>query len=166
VDQKYLDWGRKLGIKMELGSLPAEAITARCLFGEARGEPMSDKVKVGAVIRNRVHWHIARPVGAAGWGLVVLKPYQFSWTMDSDPNLLKVLDPLTHELPAVWEVCCQVAEGIVSGAIPDETQGADYYYDRSMDAKPPSWIHDAGMVATVRTDTFRFWRSARVKNWA
>lgn len=165
MDDKYRQWGRPIN-KSELVSLPPEAITARCIFGEARGETLDEKQMVGCVIRNRVHWHLPKPVGNAGWATVILKPYQFSWTMDSDPNLKKVLDPMAHEPENVWEICCRVAEQVVSGVSADTTKGSDMYYDKSMDGKPPTWIRDAGMVPTIQTATFRFFRSARVKQWA
>jgi len=164
VDEKYRLWGAKIS-KPELGDLPPGAILARCLFGEARGASLDNKQKVGCVIRNRVHWHLKAPVGNAGWASVILKPFQFSWTMDSDPNLPKVLDPLNYEAEVVWDVCCKVSEMIVSGASADTTQGSDHYYDKSMDSKPPPWATGDGMTPTVQTDRFRFFRSARVKQW-
>ena len=163
MDSRYLEWGKAID-KTALLLLPPEGIVARCLFGEARGETLDDKQRVGCVIRNRVHWHL-KGAGREGWGRVVLKPYQFSWTMDSDPNLPKVLNPLKYELEGVWDVCCRVAEAIVSGASADTTQGSDHYYDSSMDKRPPPWVADAGMVSTVRSERFRFFRSARVKEW-
>lgn len=177
MNDNYLNWGRKIS-KAELGSLSAPAIVARCLFGEARGASLDEKQKIGCVVRNRVHWHLRQPnVGEAGWATVILRPYQFSWTMDSDPNLPKVLDPLnptvSKEPPTVWEVCCNVAELIVGkktdgGELQvslDTTQGSDHYYDKSMDRNPPVWIDDIGMVSTIKTERFRFFRSARVKQW-
>lgn len=163
MDERYLNWGRKLTSKSDLSSLPPEAITARCLWAEARGASLDEKQKVGCVIRNRVRWHIPKPIGAASWAAVILKPLQFSWTMDSDPNLPKVLDPLKAESPDVWEVCCRVAEMIVSGTSGDTTYGADHYHDESMDGNPPSWAKN--FVATVQTERFRFFRSLRVKQW-
>ena len=164
MDAHYFEWGRKLVAKAELGDLPPMAITARCLYGEARGATLDEKQKVGCVIRNRAHWHV-KPPGDANWGTVILRPYQFSWTMDSDPNLKKVLDPLKYEPEVVWEVCCKVAESIVSGASADSTKGSDHYYDKSMDGDPPDWVNDSGMITTVKTERFRFFRSARVKSW-
>lgn len=164
MDERYLSWGRKLAFKSELGNLPPEAVTARCLWAEARGASLDEKQKVGCVIRNRVRWHITKPVGAASWATIILKPLQFSWTMDSDPNLPKVLDPLTSESPDVWEICCRVAEMIVTGASTDTTSGADHYYDKSMDKNPPFWAKD--FVATTQTERFRFFRSPRVKQWS
>lgn len=161
MTELYRQWGRKVLSLSELALLPPEAVLARCLWGEARGAQLHEKQKVGAVIRNRVRWWIPKPVGAAAWAKVILQPYQFSWTLANDPNLPKVLDPIRFEPEAVWEVCCRVAEGIVRGGLADDTLGADHYYDRSMDAKPPSWA--AQLTPTIQTERFRFFRSPRVR---
>ena len=157
MNESYRIWGRKLGSSSELPSLPAAGILARCLYGEARGATPDEMQKVGAVVRNRVQWW------RKSWAGVILQPYRFSWTLKNDPNLPKVLNPMAYEDALVWERCCLTAEGIVENSIPDGTKGADHYFDRSMDANPPVWIRDRGMVATVRTGRFRFYRSARVK---
>ena len=162
--QRYLDWGQAVRTLDDLRTLPPEGILARCLFGEARASTVSadERGKVGCVIRNRGKWWVPKnQLTLRSWVGIILQPKQFSWTLTSDPNYLKVLDPMKAELPAVWEGCCIIAEGVVKGTIADTTSNADHYYDKSMDRHPPYWA--ASMKPTVRTEHYRFFRSDRVK---
>ncbi len=123
------------------------------LWGEARGETREVKEYVACVVRNRVQ----RP-GWWGttWKEVILKPYQFSCFLKADPNSKKLKNPTKYEPESVWEACSDVAEGILSGAIPDTTKGATHYYDKSI--VPPAWTRGGKLKLAMDTPKMRFYK--------
>lgn len=111
-------------------------LLAKTIFGEAEGESAEGQIAVGCVIRNRV-----LDPGKDWWGdsyeEVILKPAQFScWTERKET--LEKLD--LYENP-VGRQCLWIASGIVSGAIMDNTQGANHYLAKWMLLKKvaPKW---------------------------
>lgn len=117
------------------------AFMALTIWREARGESVDGKTAVAYCILNRV----SRP---GWWGndilSVVFKKWQFSSLTDPrDPQLTKW--PLSND-PS-WEESLAVAEGVISGGFKNPVQGADSYYDISID--PPKWANDGIFVKQI-----------------
>jgi len=116
---------------------------ALCIWREARGEPREGKVAVWNVIKNRV--------ASKRWGptitRVVTARWQFSAFNDGDPN--------TTKFPAVEDTAWQECLEVVIGNGPDITQGACFYYAKSM-TKPPHWA--ATMTKTLEAGGHIFFR--------
>lgn len=119
------------------------------LWAEARGEGSEGILTVGCIIRNRVH-------NPGWWGrsykTVCLAKQQFScWNPGNDPNHLRLVTlsqrVIGHTVPAghqYFEIQ-GLAEGIMDGAIPDQTEGCDHYFSpEGMKPKGtiPSWAKD------------------------
>lgn len=121
-------------------------IMARTLYGEARGESAEGKAGVGWVIRHRAD----RPAWPAGIAAVCQQPYQFSCWNPGDPNL-EQLQSVTTENP-IFAECVQIANQVISGAIPDPTNGADHYYANYI--APPSWAQGETPVAQIGVHLF------------
>jgi N-acetylmuramoyl-L-alanine amidase len=92
---------------------------AKTLWGEARGEGYRGMVAVAWVIRNRTF------IRKQTYSEVCLAPSQFSCWNEYDPNR-HLLDNLSvddyYYLRAV-----AIAAGVMTGDIPDPTDGADHY---------------------------------------
>ena len=112
-------------------------LLARCIWGEARGEPLRGKFAVGLVVRNRVR----RP---SWWGRnypeVILFPWQFSVFNENDPNRAKLLHPMAHGRPELWWECVDVAAMVVQNEVIDFLSGATHYIVWSTpEDKQPDW---------------------------
>jgi spore germination cell wall hydrolase CwlJ-like protein len=123
------------------------------LFGEARGEPIEGRVAVANVIRNRVR--------LGRWGpdykSVCFAPWQFScWQPVGGKDNYKVVLTAARALAAgrsarsiylVLGECQWIAEGIVDGAVLDNTKGATHYFSTRM-VGVPTWA--VGQKPTCR----------------
>lgn len=130
-----------------------------CVWREARGEPLSTKQAVAWTIRNRV---LNPGWWGSGWVGVILHPYQFSSFNANDPNATKL--PLTSDLS--WQDCQATAQGVYSPdpgtqpSLPDNSLGATFYYDKSLDNNPPAWSTDGSMIKTVDIGHLHFYKRA------
>jgi spore germination cell wall hydrolase CwlJ-like protein len=123
-------------------------LLAMVLFGEARGVPQVTRRGIGHVIINRA-------LHPGWWGRtlaqVILKPAQFSCFNQGDPNRRKLREPLRYEAPAVWDRCCEdameVYQRITQADLPDPVNGANHYYDTSID--PPGWADEDKFVLSL-----------------
>jgi len=117
------------------GNIPAAVIdcAGRTVWGEARGAGHDCMVAVAWVIKNRA----AAP---GWWGHDVIgvctKPYQFSCRLPSDPNCCKLL--AVNDKDPYFVQSKTICRQVLSGAVPDPTDGCTYYYDARMPA-PPKW---------------------------
>ena len=137
-------------------------LLAMCLFGEARGESALARRAIAEVILNRAR--NPRPAFGSRPGAtlednlrrVILQPWQFSCFLPNDPNYKKLLRPLDHESPAVWQRCLDAArEALETREGPDTlTAGSDHYFDDSL--QPPRWADPAKQ--TVRIGRLQFYR--------
>lgn len=123
---------------------------AKTLWGEARGEMLQGLVAVAWVVVNRLR--------AATWygssiTACCLKPYQFSCWNTNDPNR-QYLDGLApNDLD--YRRCLGAAALVLSGDIPDPTNGATSYHVASMNPKP-EWA--GAMVPTIQIGSHLFYR--------
>lgn len=136
-------------------------LLAMCIFGEARGDIAEAKVGVGCVVRNRVGLQ-----GRYGHGFpgVILKPYQFSSFNDNDPNHSKLLRPLDHEKPEVWDACYTAAYITYWGSQRDITDGAVFYYSKPLKAPPrkkDGTLAWGSVEHTVDLGGLSFWKELR-----
>ena len=144
-------------------------LLAMCVFGEARGEPLAVQQAVAQVVLNRAgHPHIvfgSRRDSTLEENIrwVVLQRKQFSCFNPYDPNYPKILRPLKHERPEVWERCLRVAETALAenqpplaGARGSDllTENSDHYFDDSIE--PPKWA--APEKRTVKIGRLNFYR--------
>ncbi len=125
-----------------------QMILARVLFGEARSTLVPDqaRIAIGWVIKNRVE--------SSGWSdtywEVITTPSHFSSFNISDDNRPFVEDPLhkNNEIDKrAWEHTYDIAKKIIKGEIADPTQGANHYYDDSINT--PGWAKDQKPTLTI-----------------
>ena len=119
---------------------------ALTLWREASNQTRDAQTGVAQSIMNRV----AHP---GWWGhdimSVVFDPHQYSsMSQLGDPNLIRW--PASNDL--IWLQCLQVAASVISGTTTDLVNGADSYYDCSIDA--PDWATPNNF--TVRIGNFNF----------
>jgi len=124
-------------------------IMARTVWGESRGQGAAGMAGVAWVVKNRA----AHP---GWWGedidSVCLKPYQFDVWLQNDPNCdkCKAVTLDDHAFAEASRICA----GVLSGAIPDPTNGATSYYDTSI--QPPKWA--VGKTPSAAIGAFRFFK--------
>lgn len=136
-------------------------ITARTIFGEARGERGTlPLIAVAWVIRNRANARVGVGAGKPMWwggtpAEVCLKRAQFSSWNPDDPNL-PVIQAATLDQPRFAE-CFGIAALVLAGDAlgPDPTYGATHYYSLGIPA--PAW--SPVMTETARIGAHRFLRA-------
>ena len=111
-------------------------LLARCVNGEARGEPYEGQVAVAAVILNRVK-HPSFPNPIAG---VIYQPRAFTATVDGQINV--PIDPNS----TVYKACSDAMNGW------DPSGGAIYYYNPK--TATSSWIFSRPVVKTIGNHRF------------
>lgn len=127
----------KLGIPESSSSATQSndvALLAKVISAEARGEPYSGQVAVGAVILNRVN-HPSFPNTIAG---VVYQPGAFTCMVDGQIN------------QPVEESCYQAARDAINGW--DPSGGAIYYFNPS--TATSSWIWSRPLLVTIGKHRF------------
>jgi spore germination cell wall hydrolase CwlJ-like protein len=126
-------------------------VLARTIWGEARGEGLSGMEAVASVVLNRVA--VAQSRGGYWWGNDIIsvcqKPYQFSCWNRSDPNYRMLLD--TTEKNIHFATSLRIARRAVAGVLPDATDGATHYHERSIS---PSWAEGQTPVAVINHHIF------------
>lgn len=127
-------------IRAHLNDLQTCALT---LWGEARSEPLEGIQAVASVIRNRV-MHPKRY--SATYKGVCLQHNQFScWIQGGGAAnylaLLRLAERVVSEpvLPVELVGCARIAEGVMTGALPDNTGGATHYYNPAAVKRQPAW---------------------------
>lgn len=125
-------------------------LLARCIWGEARGEPVEGKVAVAAVIKNRIK-------GVARYGVtlksVILKPWQFSCFLPKDPNF----DLIRTGIPGKTFNHCKFVAGLsLKGLLVDNTRGATHYHVADME-HPPNWSKSKQMFFKRQIGNHKFY---------
>ena len=123
------------------------------LYLEARGEPVEGQIAVGCVVRNRTRSKL-------GYFDVITAPEQFSCMNSNDPNysigMNMVKDLIAghapEDLTGLLAQCRWVAQGIVNGAIKDNTSGSMYYYNPKV--VTPSWAKAMTVVRQIGNHIF------------
>lgn len=131
-------------IKAALSDFDAFWLT---LEAECGGEPVEGQIAVASVIRNRVGKRFGDSYRA-----VCLAPKQFScWNAGDDTNHVRLMararlvvgdyaerstlpdDPMRRQLK-------YLAQGMLNGALLDNTSGADHYLTKKLfQSTPPTW---------------------------
>jgi N-acetylmuramoyl-L-alanine amidase len=127
-------------------------LLAVCLYGEARGESREGKIAVASVIKERV-----KKGGWFGMGYhgVILKPYQFSCFLTSDPNFPKLYDIAGDfcrylDKSKTLRRCYEIARGIIEGSI-QQTLRATHYKTNNCKA---AWADKMKKIATIDNHSF------------
>lgn len=139
-------------LRTALSDAQALAVT---IWGEARSESIEGKVAVGNVVRNRMATRFATMKG------ICLADRQFScWNRDGSANHTRVLQAaeqlLTPDRPmfdASLRECLFIAQGIIGGALTDNTFNATHYFVASMKS-PPTWARGHTPVVTIGAHVF------------
>lgn len=111
-------------------------LLARCVNGEARGEPYKGQVAVAAVILNRVK-HASFPNTISG---VIYQPGAFTAVSDGQINV-----PI-DENSSIYKACAEAMAGS------DPTNGCIYYYNPS--TATSSWIWSRQIQLTIGKHNF------------
>jgi len=106
-------------------------VTAKTVYGEARGEPEGGRVAVAWVIRNRAETQYGGDTPEE----VCMRPAQFSCWNPNDPNLpkLKYLNTQSEG----FRQCLLATAMVFADLVPDPTNGCRHYLVAGTDA---SWI--------------------------
>lgn len=129
--------GISLGSSSSTSSSPSSSdvnLLARCLYGEARGEPYIGKVAVAAVILNRIK-HSSFPNTISG---VIYQPGAFTAVDDGQINL------------GTNDECLRAAQDAMNGW--DPTYGCIYYYNPKTATN--QWIRSRQIVTTIGKHVF------------
>lgn len=130
-------------------------ITARTVWGEARGESFQGQLAVAWVIANRAAAQIRGKTPRE----VCLSPWQFSVWNAADPNLKRLASLSMDSEPGLLNAYAAAAAAL-SRVMPDPTQGATDYYavarPPGVDVWPPPWAAD--YIPTVRIGGHQFMR--------
>lgn len=131
-------------------------VLALTIWGEARNQSLAGMAAVAAVIRNRLQ--------SGQWGRsyesVCLAPKQFScWTPiggKANHGTLRALVGQIQQGKApddpVLKRCYWIAQGCLSGVLPDETSGSMHYFVTK--SPMPSWAKDHLPVAVIGSHSF------------
>ena len=106
-------------------------ITARTLYGEARGQPVEGIIAVAGVIMNRVH---AGRYGATP-AEVCQRPWQFSCWNANDVNRV-IIEHVQPGYNREFDWCQLVASLAIRGLIHDPSGGATHYHTKGV---APDW---------------------------
>ena len=112
---------------------------ARNIYHEARGEPIMGQIAVAQVTLNRAddrRW----PSSICE---VVYQPKQFSWT--------HLVENQTPKSGYHWTLAQQLAEDVMNGIDPDNTDGAVYYH---ADYVNPSWNRNLTVTTVIGAHIF------------
>lgn len=138
------------GIQLE--KLPAADLLARCIWGEARGEPIRGKLAVAHVVLNRLN---ARSYYGLSITEVILKPRHFSCFNENDPNFIKILN-LNSSNPTL-AYCKAVADMALLPGNTDPTGGATHYHAAQI---KPTWAGSPQMTFLCRIGNHLFYRES------
>jgi len=138
------------GSRIDLEKLPQADLLARCIWGEARGEPIRGKLAVAHVVLNRVK---ARSYFGKTITEVILSPWQFSCFNENDPNLAKILGLSSKDPDLAY--CRAVADMALLTGSPDPTGGATHYHAAQV---TPLWAESNQMVFLWRIGNHLFYR--------
>lgn len=119
-------------------------ITARTIWGEARGEGVQGMQAVANVITNRVNagmWY------GRSFKDVCLKPRQFAaWEDLNRPQMIAA----TKNTPLFPEAV-EIAKKAVAGTLPDITKGANHYHRAGIN---PYWADPAKRTTIIGRHVF------------
>jgi hypothetical protein len=129
---------------------------ARVIYGEARGQGEAGMQAVASVVMNRVN-NIGLSFGQLG-GVsgVCLKPLQFTCMSSQYGGADYTRTMAVQAGDPTFDACLTMAEQAIAGNLPDNTDGALYYYATSISA--PRWA--SSMVVTVQIGTQIFMKPA------
>lgn len=135
------------------GSDPLEeplTCLARSIYWEAKGVPGLDMESVANVVMNRLASEefpntICEVVKQGS----EQSPCQFSWWCDGRP------DQVVED--EAYEVAKEVARRALNQQLPDRTDGALYFHDRTVQ---PPWASE--FVISAETEAFIFYRPSRI----
>lgn len=129
-----------------------------CIWAEARGEPVEGQEAVCNVIVNQVRKRMGGNIKS-----VILAPFQFSWTIPSDPNFKKVFYA-EDKYPQSWNMALMIAQEGIKGELVDNTMNADHYLnlEATMEARQkagqtkllPRWVDMAKVTVKIHNHTF------------
>lgn len=138
---------------MAFETLPDRMVLALTIWGEARGEAVEGQIAVACVVRNRLAKHAGTISG------ICLAPEQFSCFNDDSPEIgamqrvataMMTKEPTPSIAQAIW-----IADGVISGAVIDNTRGATHYLTTDLlRAHPPSWAAKQPVLTVIGRHSF------------
>lgn len=135
---------------------PDDILLAMLVWGEARSADATARAGVAWAAKNRCLKH-DKPIRQ-----VILEPWQFSCFLDPpDGERDKLLNAPAVDGQEVWDECGAIAQGVISGSIPDPTGGATHYVVAHLWAtddafrRIPRWFSAQCIKAGITTETAR-----------
>ena len=134
---------------------------ALCIWREARNQRRDAKLAVACVIRNRAN-HPKIKWWGNGYFEVITAPWQFTsfnkpTPKNIDPNVHLFPSPKDHVSWVSWLECLAVAQEVYEMTVKDVTEGADHYFDKSLDNRPPTWAKSYRFIKDI--GNFHFYKS-------
>lgn len=136
-------------------ALPNWQLMGLCIEREASGEPRSGKIAVGTVILERVDH---RDWDGKTIQEVILKPWQFSWTMpeagldyyEESVEMAKgFYDEYVHN--RALSECCQIARGLLQGEIQRDSDLANAHCVQYLNPKTAAATRKKWLKARMTT---------------
>lgn len=128
------------------------SLLALLVYREAANQPDEAKVAVACSVRNRV---LTPCWWGHDWISVALAGKQYSSFNRDDPNSTKFPPSADNVFPR----CLAIAAAVHDGEQPDTVDGADSYFDNSLDRNPPSWASSKTFVKDA--GAFHFYKTPR-----
>ena len=120
-------------------------VTARTLYGEARGQSLDGIIAVASVVVNRAR----RGAYGASPAAVCLRPWQFSCWNARDPN--RAIIERVQPGDFIFDVCRLVASLAIRGLLHDPTGGATHYHTKGV---APNWSRGKTPSAVIGDHLF------------
>lgn len=133
---------------------PEDILLTQCLFGEALNQDEATRCGVLNSAKNRLI-HYRKEYGERTWHGVILHPWAYSCFVQLKQKLLY---PLEHETQASWGGCYDLAQQMLNGLVKDNVDRATFYYDKSLDHKPPYWAQTDLLEHVMDLGSLHFWR--------
>lgn len=134
-----------------IAAQPEHILLGMLVWGEGRGESPQGKRAIAETVVTRAAIKKTTPSFEA------LRhnrrgTYHYSCFMDRDPNRHKMLEPLKHDKPEVWQACLDAAKDALAGLSPSPAKGATHYLVKRMWLSPePGHWYSTSEIASGRT---------------
>lgn len=129
------------------------SLLALTIWREGQNQGAAGMLAIGWSIRNRV-LRAGKTWWGDDWEEVILKPWQYTSMMASDPNAVKL--PGDPSIQKPWADALAAAEAAYSGAGVNPIGDATHYYNPRVVAEP-AWVKAPGSKFIKQVGDHRFY---------